>query len=93
MQDAKNSWVGRLVTKVRKVGMTVFLLALIVGVASLASAQAPISIPVQVPDFDYAGVATKLLGLMATAVAAAIGLGLSFYGIRWLYRIFKGMAK
>jgi hypothetical protein len=87
--------VGRFVSRVRscKVGVTAFLVALIVGVASVASAQAPITIPVNIPEFDYAAVATTLLGLMATAIAAAIGIGLSFFGIRWLYKTFKGMAK
>jgi hypothetical protein len=95
MQDAKHNWVGCLVTKVRrmKVGVTGLLVGLIVGVSSLASAQSPINIPVDIPSYDYAGVATTLLGLMAFPVAAAIGLGLSFFGIRFIYRLFKSMAR
>jgi hypothetical protein len=71
----------------------VCLLALVmVCVASIASAQSSVPIPVTVPDFDYAGVAVTLLGMLATAIAGAIGLGLSFFAVRWIYRAFKSMA-
>ncbi|MDR1960231.1 MAG: hypothetical protein LBQ54_14515 [Planctomycetaceae bacterium] len=51
------------------------------------------TVDVQIPDVDYAGVITSVLGYAATAILAAIGLGLSIWGARYLYRLFKGMAK
>jgi hypothetical protein len=73
--------------------LTALTVAVVMSVCSIASAQSPVPINVNVPDFDYAGVATQILALIAIPIAAAIGIGLSFIAIRWIYRMFKGMAK
>jgi hypothetical protein len=51
-----------------------------------------ISIPLNIPDFDYAAIAMMLLAPLGVVVAGALGLGLSFFGVRWLYRAFMRMA-
>ena len=73
-----------------KVSLVAFAL---VCICSLASAQTPITIPVDVPEFDYAGVATTLLSMIGVVAAAAIGLGLSIWCVRFVYRLFKSMAR
>ena len=76
-----------------KYGVTGLLVLAMVCVSSLAMAQAPIPIPIDVPNFDYTAVVTTLLGVIGGIAAAAIGLGLSVWCVKWVYRLFKGMAK
>ena len=94
MQDAKKC-VGRVVSKFHqwKVGLTGLLVAVIAGVASLASAQAPAPVNVAIPDIDYPGIATSMLSALTPAIVAAIGLGLSIWGISFIYRKFKSMGR
>jgi hypothetical protein len=94
LHDAKKIVVavGRKVVSVQSF-LTALTVAVVMSVCSIASAQSPVPINVNVPDFDYAGVANQILGLIAVPIAAAIGIGLSFVAIRWIYRMFKGMAK
>jgi hypothetical protein len=79
--------------QVMKKSAICFLALVMVCVASVSFAQTPITIPVDVPQFDYAAVAVTLLGLLGTAIAGAIGLGLSFFAVRWIYRAFRSMAR
>jgi len=72
--------------------LTLSLVCGLVMVASICSAQTPITIPVEVPNFDFVALATTLLAVIGTIAAAAIGLGLSIWAIRWVYKLFKSMA-
>ena len=94
LQEAKNLIVG-CAQKVSsfKTRMTALMVAVVMSAYSIVFAQGSVPINVNVPDFDYAGVANQILGLIAVPIAAAIGIGLSFIAIRWIYRMFKGMAK
>ena len=58
-----------------------------------AFAQTATTIPVDVPDLDYAGVATSLLTAIIPGLVAAIGLGLSIWGLAFIYRKFKAMGR
>ena len=50
-------------------------------------------IPVSIPDLDYAGVVMNILGYLSGIAALAVGLGLSVWGVPFLFRFFKGMAR
>ena len=72
------------------------MVAAIVGMSALCGSSAfaqSTTIPVDVPDLDYAGVGTALLAAVIPGLVAAIALGLSIWGLAFIYRKFKGMGK
>lgn len=81
-----------------KTGVTGLMVAAVCGVTALlgsssAYAQTSQTIDVNVPDLDYAGVATSMLTAVVPGLIAAIGLGLSIWGLAFIYRKFKSMGK
>ena len=50
-------------------------------------------IPVSIPDLDYVGVVMSILGYLTGIAALAVGLGLSVWGVPFLFRFFKRMAR
>ena len=72
------------------------MVAAIVGMSAICGSSAfaqSTTIPVDVPDLDFAGVATDLLAAVIPGLVAAIGLGLSIWGIAFIYRKFKSMGR
>ena len=76
-----------------KSSMTGLLVAAVVSVTTFAQAQTPTPVQVNIPDIDYPGIGTSLLTALVPALDAAIGLGLSIWGISFIYRKFKSMGR
>ena len=74
-----------------KTSATALIVAAVVSVTTFAQAQTPV--PVDIPSIDYPGIATSLLTALTPALVAAIGLGLSIWGISFIYRKFKSMGR
>ena len=93
LQEAKNL-VCRTVSKVNqyKTGLTALLVAAIMSVPYLASAQSN-DITLEVPDINYGGIASQLMGYLVPVVLAAIGVGLSIWIVCLLYRLFRSLGK
>jgi len=53
----------------------------------------PGDVAVAIPDINYGGVATSVLTALTPGIVAAIGLGLSIWGVTFIYRKFKQMGK
>jgi len=73
--------------------VTGLIVAAVVSVTTLASAQTPVSVNVDVPNIDYASIGTSLFSALTPALVAAIGLGLSIWAIAFIYRKFKSMGR
>ena len=73
--------------------MTALIVAAVVSVTTFAQAQTPMPVQVDIPNIDYPGIATSLLTALTPALVAAIGLGLSIWGISFIYRKFKSMGR
>ena len=54
---------------------------------------APETVTVNMPEIDFASVATGLITKITPALVAAIGLGLGIWGFRWVYKTFRSMAR
>ena len=50
-------------------------------------------IPVSIPDFDYGGMVMSLLGVVSVIAVVGIGLGLSVWGIPYLFSMFTQMSR
>jgi len=79
--------------KSAKTSATALIVAAVVGVTTFAQAQTPMPVSVDIPNIDYPGIATSLLTALTPALVAAIGLGLSIWGISFIYRKFKSMGR
>ena len=76
-----------------KTSATALIVAAVVSVTMFAQAQTPMPVQVDIPNIDYPGIATSLLTALTPALVAAIGLGLSIWGISFIYRKFKSMGR
>ena len=76
-----------------KTSATALIVAAVVSVTTFAQAQTPMPVQVDIPSIDYPGIATSLLTALTPALVAAIGLGLSIWGISFIYRKFKSMGR
>ena len=76
-----------------KTSATAMIVATVVSVTTFAQAQTPVPVQVDIPSIDYPGIATSLLTALTPALVAAIGLGLSIWGISFIYRKFKSMGR
>jgi len=76
-----------------KTSATALIVAAVVSVTMFVQAQTPMPVQVDIPSIDYPGIATSLLTALTPALVAAIGLGLSIWGISFIYRKFKSMGR
>ena len=67
-----------------KTSATALIVAAVVSVTTFAQAQTPMPVSVDIPNIDYPGIATSLLTALTPALVAAIGLGLSIWGISFI---------
>ena len=93
LQEAKNL-VCRTISKVNqyKTGLTAMLVAAVMSVPYLASAQTN-DVTLTVPEINYGGIASQLMTALVPVVLAAIGIGLSVWCVVLLYRMFRSIGK
>lgn len=59
----------------------------------MVSAADPVTIPVQEFNFDFAGFVSGIWSNLIIVIAAAAGLGLSIWAIRYGFKLFRSMGR